>query len=584
MKIACIAGRTVDAYVAQESTLMAQGGFPLDRHSVVGNEPTVFNGNRSLMRLLKVALEPARKVPSHVARTRDLGVRAAGGEESIPATSVSTGWKLASLAALFFFSLTSQLATAGGAERELVVDHGLVIKDVTVVGTRDGHLSPGMSVVVEDGKIVHIAPSRSVRIRGDAHTVEARGKYVVPGYLDMHAHPLNLPDPRGYLALMLASGVTGYRQMSGSPELLQARHDGKLDYPLGPELLALPGTILTDSFTPTPQAAAAEVRKQKDEGADFIKEVGVSSANFFGALNEAKALGIPFAGHLQPDVDVRVAAAGMRSIEHLDPKEAVLLGCSNDEGSIRQFLAQTPTRPPQVGPGSAAMADLVAQAIANPIMATPPQQLASMRRVLDSYDEAKCRNLAATFVANKTWQVPTLIRLRTMSIPGDQAYVDDPNLRFVDPVTRRMWAQMAQQFPNRLSAADRDMVERFFALQLKTVKLFEDAGVSMMAGSDTGGAQWVVPGFSLHQDLDLFAQAGLTPLEVLQIATLNPAKFLGRERTMGAVEVGKNANLVLLDANPLTDVAHMHQIFGVTRAGVYYSQPALSKLRASALP
>ena len=245
---------------------------------------------------------------------------------------------------------------------------------------------------------------------------------------------------------MLANGITGYRQMSGSPELLQARRDGKLDFPLGPELLALPGTILTDSLTPTPEAAAAEVRKQKSQGADFIKEVGVSSANFYGALNEARALGIPYAGHLQPDVDVRVAAAGMQSIEHMGPKEAVLLGCSSDEVAIRQFIAQTPAKPPQIGPGSAAIAEMITRAIANPVMATAPRQFVSMQRVLNSYDEAKCRDLAATFVNDGTWQVPTLIRLRTMSIPADPAYVNDPNLGFIAPATRQMWHSWRSSF------------------------------------------------------------------------------------------------------------------------------------------
>ena len=127
-------------------------------------------------------------------------------------------------------------------------------------------------------------------------------------------------------------------------------------------------------------------------------------------------------------------------------------------------------------------------------------------------------------------------------------------------------------------------MKQFFALQLKVAKLFEDSGVPMMAGSDTGGSQWVVPGFSLHREFDLFAQAGLTPLQVLQIATLNGAKFLHRESSMGTVQMGKNANLVLLDANPLMDVANMHKLFGVVRAGIYFSGPELNKLKAEALP
>ena len=112
----------------------------------------------------------------------------------------------------------------------------------------------------------------------------------------------------------------------------------------------------------------------------------------------------------------------------------------------------------------------------------------------------------------------------------------------------------------------------------------EDSGVPLLAGSDTGGSQWVIPGFSLHQEFDLFAQAGLTPLQVLQVATWNGARFLGREATMGSVETGKNADLVLLDANPVANAANLHGIAGVVRAGVYYSPSALNRLKADALP
>ena len=365
-----------------------------------------------------------------------------------------------------------------------------------------------MAVVIEGDKIVRIVPASSVVARGAAQTVNAHGKYIVPGYLDMHSHPLNLPDPSGYLKLMLVEGITGYRQMSGTPALLQARGEGKLNYPIGPELLAMSGIVMTDTLTPTPEAAASEVRKQKAEGADFIKTVGLSSANFFGAMKEAKAVGIPYAGHLQTDVDVRVAAKGMRSIEHLGPMEAVLLGCSSDEAAIRKLIADTHGEPPQVGPASGAMADLMTRMIANPVMAIPPREFVSMQRVLDTYDEAKCKELAAEFVADGTWQVPTLIRLRTMAMPDDPAYANDPNLKFVAPATRQMWVEIAQQFPKKLSPSNRETLKQLFALQLKFTKLLEDSGVQMMAGSDTGGSQWVIPGSSIHQDFDLFAKAG----------------------------------------------------------------------------
>ena len=474
---------------------------------------------------------------------------------------------------------------AAATPPRLVVDKGLVLEGVTVVDVKTGQLSRDMTVVVEDKKIVRIAPASSVAARGEAQTVDARGKYVVPGYLDMHAHPLNFADPTGQLKLMLANGVTGYRQMSGSPELLQARGAGKLNFPDAPELLALPGTIFTDSLTPTPAAAVAEVHKQQAQGADFIKTVGLSSDNFYAAMKEAKAVSLPYAGHLPSDVDVRVAAPGMRSIEHLGPGTVMMLSCSGDEANVRKFVSSTHTAPPpQVGPTTPERAAMVERAIANPMIMTPPAQFAGLQRVIDTYDETRCKELAGEFFADGTWQVPTLIRLRTMGIANDPAYVNDPNLRFMPAATRQMWDQLAKQFSARISPENQAIYRKFFDMQLRFVKLMEDSGVPLLAGSDTGGSQWVIPGFSLHHEFDLFAQAGLTPLQVLQVATWNGAKFLGREGAMGSVEAGKNADLVLLDANPIADAANLHGIAGVVRAGVYYSPSALNRLKADALP
>lgn len=460
----------------------------------------------------------------------------------------------------------------------------LVLDGVTVVDVKDGRLAPGMSVLIQDGRIARIAPANTVKA-GDVQRVDATGKFVVPGYLDMHAHPLNAPDPRPTLKLMLSNGITGYRQMSGSPELLRARRDGRLAYADAPALLALPGTILTDALAPTPDAARAEVRRQKADGADFIKTVGLTSRNFYAAGEEAKAQGLPYAGHMNMDVNVREAAKVMSAIEHLGPLEVMLLGCSRDEAPIREAFSHVHIEPPQIGsPASPAAQAMIARIIANPAMMPRPRQFQSLQRVMDSYDEGKCRELAGELIRDGAWQAPTLIRLRTMEVADDPAYTKDSNLRFMPAPVRQMWSELGAQFPQRISAADREVYKRFFTLQQRFTKLLQDAGVPLMAGSDMGGSIWVVPGFSLHQEFDLMAQAGLTPLQVLQAATLNGARFLQREATMGTVEVGKNADLVLLDANPLQDVANLHRLAGVVRAGSYYPPAALHKLQAEALP
>jgi hypothetical protein len=459
------------------------------------------------------------------------------------------------------------------------ITQGLVLDGVTIVDTHNGKLTRGMAIVIDGGKIGKIVRATDIAVSGSAKSIDAHGKFVVPGYLDMHAHPLNSSDPEGSLTLMLANGITGFRQMSGTPEQLEDRRQGKpLPSADAPELLVEPGTILTRANAGSPEAAVAEVRKQKAEGADFIKVIDVDPNAFFAALKEATRLGLPFVGHLPPSVNVAEAArGGMRSIEHLGPRDSVLLGCSTDEAALRHEIEQTPVRAPPLvaGPG---MAALVEKALANPIMMTNPAEFARYQRVIDTYSDAKCRKLAAQFVADGTWQVPTLIRLRTMEFGDDPQYRNDANLRYMPPATRQLWEGLAQQFPARITPAARATLTQFFALQLKLVKLFDKAGVRMLAGSDLGG-QWVVPGFSLHQEFDLLAQAGLSPLEILQMTTLNGAKFLGRTSSMGSVERGKDADLVLLDANPIADVRNLHRIHAVIRRGTYYSPAALNDMK-----
>jgi hypothetical protein len=465
------------------------------------------------------------------------------------------------------------------------VTEGLVLNGVSIVDTHDGKVARNRAIVIDDGKITQIARADSVTVTGSAKLVNARGAFVVPGYLDMHVHSMQAPNPQASYALMLANGITGFRQMSGSPELLQQRKAGQALPVEAPELLAMPGTILTGLNAGSPEAAVAEVRRQKDMGADFIKVIDVKPDAFFAALDESKSLGLPFDGHLPPSVNVVEASQrGMRGIEHLGPKESVLLGCSTEEEALRREIAQTPPRAPQIVPGPVS-ANLALRAVANPIMASDPVEFTIMQRVVASYSDAKCRKLAATFVANGTWQVPTLIRLRTMEFGDDPLYRNDPNLRFVAAPIRRLWEDLAQQFPSKVPPDVRSMLKQFFVLQLKLVKLFQATGVPMLAGTDAGGAgQWDISGFALHQEFDLLRQAGLAPLVILQMTTVNGAKFLGREASMGSVAIGKDANLVVLDGNPVASERNLHRIRAVVRGGTYYSKDDLERMKSGAMP
>ncbi len=464
-------------------------------------------------------------------------------------------------------------------------DDKTLLRGVAIVNTRDGTLAPDMSILIDHGKISDIRPDGGAAPDASTIVIDARGKFVVPGYLDMHAHAFENPkETQRILTLMLANGITGWRQMSGSPKLLEERREGKLPVaPLDPELLIMPGALITPLVAGSTERAVAEVKKQKDQGTDFIKVVIANPSVFFAALGEAKQDGLPFAGHLQNGVDAALASkAGMTAIEHLGPGETLLLSCSTDEAELREKFVKSP--PMQGFPFNllyltpfqdSLMGVIEKKIITRPSVLYGQEEIARFRRVVDSFSEEKCRQLAAVFVANGTWQVPTMIRVKTSELSDHAEFLNDPDLRYIAPDEAENWRKSEQKYLDQFNASDRQTLQDAYALRLKVVKLFDSEGVKMLAGDDVGGGIWGVPGFGLHHEFDELAQAGLTPMRILQMTTLNGAEFLGRTTSMGSVDVGKNADLVLLQANPIDSAQNLHKIDAVVRAGHYFSRQDL---------
>ena len=474
-------------------------------------------------------------------------------------------------------ALIAGLSGIAGAD---TVRTGLVLDHVTVVDVRTGRLLRDRAVVIAGGRIAGIVRAGSVTAAGTAHRIDGRGRYVTPGFNDMHAHNLNTESPTTSLPMMLANGITGFRQMAGAPALLAARAARKpLLPPDSPALLAMPGTILAGPAFTDPAAVTAEVARQKAQGADFIKVIELPPAAFAAAAEAAKANGLPFAGHLPPSVNERDAMRlGMASIEHLGPGISVLLNCSRDEGALRAMLAAAPA-----GGGATFNAgpEQVRRMLVNPMLATPAPGFALIRRVLATYDDAKCRAFAGDVAASGTWMVPTLARLEAMELGNTPTLRDNPDLRYVPAASRALWRDVGADFDQRLSPDQKQVLADLFSAQLRLTGLFGAAKVKMLAGTDFGGG-WIVPGRSLHREFDLLARAGLSPLRILQMTTIDPARFLDREASMGTVEAGRAADLVLLDGDPTKDVANLHKIAGVVRAGRYLDRAALDAIQARA--
>lgn len=464
----------------------------------------------------------------------------------------------------------------GGPAASVDVTSGTVLRNVTVIDTRTGAATAGRAVVVEQGRITQVLADASVKTGGTARSVDASGKFVVPGYLDMHTHvlPAAVFQQAPAWPLLIANGVTGVREMVGVPPLIAAakrfngaRAAGQLD---SPEIVQVPGNVIAGVSTAASGVQA--VMQTKAIGGDFVKVVAAGPEALVAIMQTAKAQGLDVAGHLSPGVSaVDMTKAGMKAIEHLGGGWSIALDCARDQAAIR--------------------ADLVAGKGAKMPVPFPPTFAVSpfrysigdapfMQRAMDSYDAGACGSVMKTVAQSSTWQVPTMIRLSTMTNSDAAAFRNDPNLRYVDPTTRALWTRLSNEFAALQPASGPTTVRTSYATFTNTLKLLRQNGVApkLLAGTDVGGI-WVIPGFSLHQEFRELANAGFTPLEVLQSTTLNGARFLNREATMGTVEAGKNADLVLLEANPVADVANLSKIAGVVNAGKYFSKAELEAMK-----
>jgi imidazolonepropionase-like amidohydrolase len=443
----------------------------------------------------------------------------------------------------------------------------LVLAHVTVIDATGRAPQADQTVVIDGGRIASIGPSASARVPKNARVVDGTGKFLIPGLWDMHVHLAGVnADPtwsrQTLLPLLLANGITGVRDMGGELEVLLAwKRDVENGTVLGPHLV-VGGPWLASGGRKTPEQypvkdadeARAAVRDLKRRGADFIKIISLPSKDAFLAVaDEAKKQPISFAGHLPFQVSaIEASNAGIHSIEHL-LYSAFSLSFSSKEDDLRQRLIEVEEK-----------GDAVAwEKIAHESDAT--------------YDEEKAAVLFRTLKKNGTWVTPTLNSLDTASHPEEWS-VDDPLLEFVPAALAKQWRESFHDDQMKERAA---WLARQATNDWKLTGELHRAGIPLLVGSDSLDP-FVFPGESLHKELVELVRAGFTPAEALQAATRGAAEFLGRERDFGTVETGKLADLVVLEASPLENIANTQRVAGVVRGGRYLDRAELDKILADA--
>jgi len=435
----------------------------------------------------------------------------------------------------------------------------LVIVHVTVINPAASSIQTDRTVIVRGARIVEVSSSRQFRAPKGSHLVDGSGKFLIPGLWDMHVHTAFgdwFPGGRDIiLPLFIANGITGVRDMGGDiPVLREWRTEIQAGQLVGPRMI-YSGPML-DGYLPdgknlrfpssvpvtSPVTARAAVDSLVNQHVDFIKVQSLLSLDsYLAAAEEAHKRGLPIVGHVPDKVRItQVVAAGQKSIEHL---MGMFEGCSSQED---KFIR---------GEGSTEL-------------------------LLATRDPQKCDDLIKLLAKTQTWQVPTLTWQRGGTFLDQLDWKHQPLDRYVPAYWRDVtWHRFNEQMMPDLLKDPLPLRREYFAQNLQMVGKLRRAGVPFMAGTDTAAGIYVMPGFSLHDELANFVEAGFTPMNALQTATSNPAKFLGRTNA-GRIEPDCIADLLLLNANPLEDIRNTRKIEAVIANGRFFDRAALDKLLA----
>jgi imidazolonepropionase-like amidohydrolase len=441
----------------------------------------------------------------------------------------------------------------------------LVFVHATVIDATGAGAQPDATVVITGDRITAIGKSTEIRPPTNAMVVDATGKFLIPGLWDMHVHWYE----QAFLPLFIANGVTGIRMMWGMPIHHEWRTGSEQGSLLGPRMLIAsaivdgPKPFWPGSITAANEAEGRQaVMKTKQDGADFVKVYSLLPRDaYFAIADEAKKQGIPFAGHVPISVSVGEASeAGQTSVEHLT---GILSACSSREADLLKSSQEL----------------LTTFLVTNETMAILPGIRQQNQLALQTYNQAKADKLFAELGRNHTWQCPTLTVLRNMRFIDDSSITNDPRLKYMPRGLIASWDPAQDDRIKDRTGQDLALEKNIYRQDLQIVGAMQRAGVGILAGTDTGNP-YCFPGFSLHDELSLLVSAGLTPMEALQAATLNPARFMGRENELGTIETGKLADLVLLDANPLDNIANTRKIIGVVLGGRLFPKSSLDEMRS----
>jgi imidazolonepropionase-like amidohydrolase len=393
----------------------------------------------------------------------------------------------------------------------------LAFVGVNVVPMDRNGILDNQTVIVRDGRIAGVAPAGSTRVPDRALRIDGRGKYLMPGLGEMHGHIPSPLQPREFieqvLFLYVANGVTTVRGMQGAPGQLDFRERAKRGELLAPNLY-LAGPAFSGKTIKSAEEAIQRVRQQKAEGWDLLKVLpGLARDHYDAMAKTAKEVGISFAGHVPADVGLLHAIqSGQQTFDHLDGYIEYLQG---DKGPVA---------------------------------------------------DAKFQEVTKLSREAGVWVVPTMALWETLRGTADLAtLLAFPELKYMPPQQIQQW-KSAQE--NLLKNPDfkPDVARNVITNRMRLLKALHEGGVKVLLGSDAP-QRFSVPGFSIHREMKRMADAGMKPYDILRSGTYNVGLYLKEKDDFGTIEVGKRADLILLEANPLESIRNIARRSGVMVSG-----------------
>ena len=425
------------------------------------------------------------------------------------------------------------LAACGGGDPPTIVEGDLAFVGVNVLPMDRDRVLENQTVVIADGRITAIDAAERLDPAEGVDIVEGDGRYLMPGLTEMHGHLPNSrqsdEDIRNLLFLYIANGVTTIRGMQGDPAQFGLRRSIDRGLFLGPTLY-LASVSMNGQRVETPEQADRLARSYKADGYDLIKtHEGLSLEVFDAMAAAANEVEIPFGGHVSDFVGLRHAlASGQVSVDHLD--------------NYVEALVDEDTRPDD------------------------QRGLLQVGALLDQVDESRIPELVQATVDAGAWVVPTMVLWETAFFNhrgSVELLPERPEVRYMPLETVDRWRQAVD---TRIGASDIEVNRRVADLRRRILRALHLGGANIALGTDSPQI-FSVPGFAMHHEMALYVEVGMTPYDVLEIGTRRPAEYFGAEDEFGTVAVGRRADLMLLDANPIDDIANVRDPAGVMVRG-----------------